>query len=173
MANVERLDAAASASAIPRLAEILVACVDTGASVSFLPPMAMQTAVNFYRAVASDVAGGRKILLAGWIDGVLSGTVTLSFATQENQPHRADVQKLLVHSGARRTGLGRALMQRVEQEAIGAGRSLPTLDTSVGEAGEALYRSLGWTAAGIIPGHSLNADRVPWPTVIFWKHFEI
>ncbi len=89
MANVERLDAAASASAIPRLAEILVACVDTGASVSFLPPMAMQTAVNFYRAVASDVAGGRKILLAGWIDGVLSGTVTLSFATQENQPHRA------------------------------------------------------------------------------------
>jgi ribosomal protein S18 acetylase RimI-like enzyme len=172
MVTVGRLDAATAAASVPRLAEILVACVDTGASVSFLPPMAIQSAIDFYRAIAADVAGGQKILLAGWIDGVLAGTVTLSFATQQNQPHRADVQKLLVHPAARRAGLGRALMQCVEREAIGAGRSLLTLDTNQGEAGEALYRSLGWAEAGTIPGYSLNADRVPWPTVIFWKQLK-
>ncbi|MDR3535939.1 MAG: GNAT family N-acetyltransferase [Acetobacteraceae bacterium] len=167
--GVEVLDAAAAASAEPLLCAILTTCVAEGAGVSFLPPLAPDTASAFWRRIAKDVAAGRRVLLAAWAEGVLSGTVTLAFASAENQPHRAEVEKLLVHPDARRHGLARVLMQRLEAEALRAGRKLVTLDTRAGDRAEWLYRSTGWQEVGRIPGFALLADGTPDATVFFWK----
>ncbi|TCZ59761.1 GNAT family N-acetyltransferase [Roseicella aquatilis] len=166
---VEVLDAAGAASAERRLSEILVACVESGASVSFLRPLPMQRARGYWKGVASDVAAGRRLLLAAWRDGTLVGTVQLVLAMPQNQPHRADVAKLLVHPEARRAGLGRALMTRVEQEARRLGRRLLVLDTLAGSAGEALYRAMGWQEVGAIPGFALDETGAEHATIFFWK----
>ncbi len=170
--GIEVLDAAAAASAERRLAEILCACVDAGASVSYLPPLASDIARGFWKRMAADVAGGSRILLAAWDGGVMAGTVMLEFASSPNQPHRTEVQKLLVHPDARRRGLARALMARAEQEARRAGKTLLTLDTRAGDAAESLYRAMGWHEAGRIPGYALNADRTPCDTIFFWKQVD-
>ncbi len=167
---VERLDAAAAASAEYGLARALVACVNDGAAVSFLPPLSMERALAFWRKVSSSVARGEKILLVAWSDGTIAGTVQLDLATPENQPHRADVAKMLVHPDARRRGIGRALLARIEAEAAAAGRSLLTLDTRADDFAESLYRGGGWTECGRIPDYALNADgRTPHDTVLFYK----
>jgi len=101
------------------------------------------------------------------------GTAMLEFASAPNQPHRAEVQKLLVHPDARRRGVARALMAQVEIEARRAGRSLLTLDTRAGDAAENLYRAMGWQEAGRIPGFALNADRTPCDTIFFWKQVDL
>ena len=168
--GIEVLDAAAAESAIPRLSEILAGCVAEGAGVSFLPPLAPDTARGFWRETARDVASGKKILLAGWVGGVLAGTVTLSVNMPQNQPHRAEVAKLLVDPSIRRTGLARRLMARLEQEAMRVGRPLLMLDTRAGDRAEALYRSMGWTALGRVPGHALSKDGLFEDTAFFWKH---
>ncbi len=169
VAGIEVLDAAAAASAERRLAEILIACVAGGAGVSFLPPLAPEVALGFWHSQGPDIAAGRRILLAGWVGGVLAGTVTLVHAAAQNQPHRADVAKLLVDPAARRHGLARALMQRLEQEAIRAGRTLLTLDTRAGDKAERLYRGMGWQELGMIPGYALMADGAFENTLFFWK----
>ena len=166
---VEALDAAAAASAERRLARILVDCVAAGASVSFLPPLPMDTARAFWRKVAADVAAGTRLLLGAWAEGALVGTVQLDLGTPPNQPHRAEVAKLLVDPAARRQGVGRALMRRVEQAAQRVGRSLLTLDTRADDFAEPLYRSLGWTEAGRIPGWARNAEGGEDATVFFYK----
>jgi GNAT superfamily N-acetyltransferase len=167
--GIEGLDAASAVSAERRLTQILCACVDGGASVSFLPPLSLDAAHTFWKRVAADVAAGRCMVLAAWDDAVLVGTVTLRFASAPNQTHRAEVEKLLVHPAARRRGVARALMARAEVEAWNAGRTLLTLDTRAGDAAERLYRSTGWREAGRIPGYALNAERVPCDTIFFWK----
>lgn len=166
---VEALDAAAAASAERRLAEILVGCVAAGASVSFLPPLPMEVARGFWRKVAKEVATGDRVLLAAWLDGALVGTAQLALAMPQNQPHRADVAKLLVDPAARRAGTGRALMRRIEAEARARGRRLLVLDTLAGDAGESLYRSMGWQEAGVIPGFALDAEGAEHATIFFWK----
>ena len=166
---VRRLDAAGAAAAEASLAEILRACVQAGAAVSFLPPLGVDVARGFYHRLAQQVAAGTRVLLAGWVDGTLAGTVTLDCDTPMNQPHRADVQKLLVHPDARRHGLARALMATLEDAACAMGRKLLTLDTRAGDAAEPLYRSLGYHEAGRIPGYALNADGSKHDTVLFWK----
>jgi GNAT superfamily N-acetyltransferase len=166
---VEALDAGAAASAERPLADLLVACVAAGASVSFLPPLSAAVGRNFWKRVSADVALGRRALLVAWLDGALVGTVQLALDTPPNQPHRADVAKLLVDPAQRRQGVGRALMRRVEQTASGVGRRLLVLDTRRGDAGEALYRGSGWNEAGVIPGYALNPDLSFCDTVIFWK----
>ncbi len=169
VSGIEVLDTAAAASAERRLAEILRACVDAGASVSYLPPLDRDVACGFWRRMAADVAAGTRILLAAWDDAVLVGTVMLEFAASPNQPHRAEVQKLLVHPDVRRRGVARTLMARAEIEAARVGRTLLTLDTRAGDAAERLYRGMGWNEAGRIPGYALNADRTPCDTIFFWK----
>jgi GNAT superfamily N-acetyltransferase len=169
VAGIEVLDAAAAASAERRLAEILCACVDAGASVSYLPPLATDVARGYWKRMAADVAAGTRILFAAWDDAELVGTVMLEFASSPNQPHRAEVQKLLVHPAARRRGVARALMARLEREARRVGKTLLTLDTRAGDAAEALYRATGWHEAGRIPGYALNSDRTPCDTILFWK----
>ncbi len=169
---IERLDAAAAHAAIPRLAEILRACVDAGASVSYLPPLARDTATAFWTRSASSAAMDRRVILAGWVDGVLAGTVTLDLDMPPNQPHRADVAKLLVHPDARRRGLARLLMDRLEDEARAAGRHLLVLDTREGDAAEPLYRGMGWTEAGRVPGFALNGEGGYDATIFFWKRLD-
>ena len=167
--GIEVLDAAAAASAVRRLAEILCACVDAGASVSYLPPLAADVARGYWKRIATEVAAGTRILLAAWDNGALIGTVMAEFASSPNQPHRVEVQKLLVHPTARRRGVARALMSRLEAEALRAGKALLTLDTRAGDAAEALYRGMGWHEAGRIPGYALSANGEPCDTIIFWK----
>ena len=169
--GVEVLDAAAAASAERNLAEILCACVNSGASVSYLPPLTADVACGFWKRMAADVAAGTRILLAAWDRAELVGTAMLEFAASPNEPHRAEVQKLLVHPRARRRGIAQALMDRLDTEALRAGKTLLTLDTRAGDAAEGLYRASGWHEAGRIPGYALNADRTLCDTVLFWKSF--
>jgi GNAT superfamily N-acetyltransferase len=167
--GIEVLDAAAAASATPRLCAILDACVEEGAGVSFLAPLPPDKARAFWQDTARDVAAGSKVLLAGWIDGVLAGTVTLALAWPQNQQHRAEVTKLLVHPSGRRHGLARRLMARLEIEAVRVGRTLLTLDTRADDKAEQLYRSMGWAEYGRIPGYAVQADGTFEETLFFWK----
>jgi ribosomal protein S18 acetylase RimI-like enzyme len=166
---VHMLDASAAEHAERPLADILMACVEAGASVSFLPPLNADVAQGFWRRSLADIALDRKAIWVAWVDGVLVGTVTLDLAMPPNQPHRAEVAKLLVHPEARRRGVGQALMAALEAEAMQRGRRLLTLDTRADDAGEALYRSLGWQEAGRIPGFALNADGSAAATIFFYK----
>ena len=166
---VEALDAAAAASAERRLAALLVDCVAEGASLSYLPPLSPPVARDAWKRVSSEVALARRVLLVAWLDGVLVGTVQLGLATEPNQPHRVDVEKLMVDPAHRRRGVGRALMQRVDQTVRGIGRRLMVLDTRRGTPAEALYRTTGWIEAGSIPGGELDAAMQPCDVVYFWK----
>jgi GNAT superfamily N-acetyltransferase len=136
------------------LAELLIDCVDGGASVSFMHPLPLAKAVDFWRGVAENVArGARALLVAEDGDGVI-GTVQLIFDQPENQPHRADLSKMLVHRGARRRGVGAALLRAAEDVARECGKSLLVLDTASDDA-ERLYARLGWQRCGVIPGYAL------------------
>lgn len=167
--GIEALDIAAVTSAVGRLATILIGCVEGGASVSFLPPLAHDRARAFWLGVASDVGVGKRILVAAWRNGVLSAAGMLDLAMPENQSHRTEVQKILVDPASRRSGLGRQVLRALEHHAAAHGRTLLTLDTRAGDAGESLYRSEGWREAGRIPGYALAADGTRQATVFFWK----
>ena len=168
--GIELLDIAAARSASGRLAALLIACVDGGASVSFLPPLASDKARAFWQHAATDVGAGQRVIVAAWRNGKLVGVGMVDLAMLENQSHRAEIQKILVDPAARRGGLGRALLQALEHQAAAKGRSLLTLDTRAGDAGESLYRAQGWQEAGRIPGFARDANGTGWPTVFFWKH---
>lgn len=170
--GIEVLGPAAIASAESRLAKILRACVDAGAAVSFLPPLTEAVAREFWHRAAALVAAGNRLILGAWSGGVLAGTVTLDLASQSNQPHRAEITKLLVHPAFRRQGLAKALMARAEEEARRLGRRLLTLDTRAGELAERLYREWGWREAGRIPGNTLDADGTERDTVLFYKRLD-
>jgi GNAT superfamily N-acetyltransferase len=167
---VEALDAAAAASAERRLTELLMACVNAGDTLSFLPPLSVETARAFWRKASSEVALGGRALLGAWLEGALVGTVQLDLATPPNAPHRAEVMKLLVDPKLRRRGVGGALLQRAEQAARGVGRRLLVTEVAAGGVLEKLLRELGWQEAGRIPGHVLDADKQPRDTLIFWKN---
>jgi GNAT superfamily N-acetyltransferase len=167
--GIEALDAAAAASAERRLAEILVGCVDGGASVSFLRPLAPAKAQAFWHDVTREVATGRCILLGAWSGGTLCGTATVGLAMPENQAHRAEVKKLLVDKQYRRHGIARRLMQAAEHAAGAAGHRLLCLDTKADGATEALYRAEGWTEYGRVPGYADDGTGVLSETVFFYK----
>ncbi len=166
---VEALDAAAAASAERRLTELLVACVEAGGSLTYLPPLSPATARAYWQRVSSEVALGKCVLLVAWLEGVLVGTVQLGLDMPENQPHRADLSKLLVDPGVWRRGVGLALMRRAEQAARGIGRRVLFVDTRAGSAAHALYHRAGWTELGTIPGFELGPDRRPADVVFLWK----
>ena len=137
------------------LAELLIDCVDGGASVSFMHPLSAEKALAFWRGAADGVARNERALLVAEDDAGIVGTVQLVLAQPDNQPHRADLAKMLVHRRARRQGLGEALMQAAEQLARDCGKSLLVLDTVTGSDGERLYARLGWQKSGVIPGYAL------------------
>lgn len=152
------------------LAGVLVDCVDAGASVSFMHPLDEARAAAFWTAALEAAARGERIVLvAEDEDGAVVGTVQVVFAEPENQPHRGDVSKLLVHRGARRRGVAEALMRAVEAAALEAGRTLLVLDTASDTAAR-LYERLGWQRVGVIPSYALMPDGAPCATVVFYKH---
>jgi ribosomal protein S18 acetylase RimI-like enzyme len=140
---------------IGELVEVLIDCVEGGASVSFMHPLTRDRAVAFWRRVAEGVAAGeRAVLVAEDADGVC-GTVQLILAQPENQPHRADLAKLLVHCRARRQGLGATLMRAAETVARECGKTLLVLDAVTDGDAARLYERLGWERVGTIPGYAL------------------
>jgi ribosomal protein S18 acetylase RimI-like enzyme len=166
---VEELDATSARAAIPDLAAVLADCVAGGASVSFMEGFGRAEAAAYFKDVFDSVKTGDTILLAGKDGRRIVGTVQLGLDTPPNQPHRADVKKLLVHRGARGAGVGEALMREIEKIARREGRRLLTLDTVTGEAGYRLYKRLGWTEVGVIPDYALFPDGSYCDTTIFWK----
>jgi GNAT superfamily N-acetyltransferase len=141
-------------SDIAQLAQVLIDCVEGGASVSFMHPLTPARAQDFWRGVAREIeTGGRVLLAASDPDGIV-GTVQLVFAWPENQPHRADLEKMLVHRRARGRGIGAALMRAAEAGARAAGKTLLVLDTATGSEAERLYARLGWIRVGSIPGYA-------------------
>jgi GNAT superfamily N-acetyltransferase len=151
------------------LVELLVDAVEGGASVNFVWPMTRGKAESWWTgALASQARGERLIFTAEAGEGIIDGSVQLIPASQENQAFRADVAKLLVRRGARRQGLGAALMCAAEEEAGRIGRTLLTLDTETGSDAERLYARLGWTLYGHVPGYATTADNRERQTVSFF-----
>jgi GNAT superfamily N-acetyltransferase len=137
------------------LAELLIDCVHGGASVGFMHPLPVAKAVQFWRRVSDAAAQGERALLIAEDAGGIVGTVQLILDQPDNQQHRADLAKMLVHRGARRRGLGGALVRAAERVAREHGKSLLVLDTVTGSDGERLYARLGWERCGVIPDYAL------------------
>ena len=140
------------------LIDLLVDAVESGASVNFVRPMTRGKSADWWDGALQSHARGERVILVAEEAGRVLGSVQLIFPGQENQAHRGDIGKLLVHSSARRRGLGAALMQAAEAEARVRGRNLLVLDTEAGSAGDRLYERLGWTRFGVVPGYAMSAD---------------
>jgi GNAT superfamily N-acetyltransferase len=154
---------------IQGLSEVLIDCVEGGASVSFMLPMSREKAELFWtRAAESAARGERMIFAAEDAAGTVVGTVQLILDQPENQPHRGEIAKMLVHRRARRQGVGAALLTAAEQAAANVGRTLLVLDTASGDA-ERLYSRQGWQLCGQIPNYALMPDGQPCATTIFFK----
>jgi GNAT superfamily N-acetyltransferase len=168
--SVRRLHAVDDAQ-IDALAGVLIDSVEGGASVSFMHPLSRDRAVAFWRRVAQGVAAGERALLVAEDARGLCGTVQLLLDQPENQPHRAELSKMLVHRRARRHGLGAALMRAAEATARECGKTLLVLDTASGEA-ERLYERQGWVRVGVIPGFALLPQGGLCGTTVYYRNLD-
>ena len=166
--TVRRLHALDDAQ-IDELAGVLIDCVDGGASVSFMRPLPHVRAVVFWRGVAQGVAAGERALLVAEDAVGICGTVHLVLSQPENQPHRAELSKMLVHRRARCQGVGAALLQAAEDTARECRKSLLVLDTASDEA-ERLYERQGWTRVGVIPGYALLPEGGLCSTTLYYRN---
>ena len=165
----ERLDEAQALALLPQLVPLLQDAVAGGASIGFLRPLSAGIAERYWRDVIGEVGQGSRVLLVIREGSQVLGSIQLGLCLKPNGLHRAEVQKLLVHTSARRRGYGRFLMSAVEAEARTAGRTLLYLDTEPGQPAEALYRKLGWIAVGAIPDYACTPDGRLHPTLIFYR----
>jgi GNAT superfamily N-acetyltransferase len=156
-------------SQIEELADVLIDCVEGGASVSFMHPLPRDRAVAFWRGVAQSVAAGERALLVANDAQGLCGTVQLVLDQPENQPHRADLSKMLVHRRARRQGLGAALLRAAEATARECRKTLLVLDTASDDA-ERLYERVGWQRVGVIPGYALLPQGGLCGTTVYYRN---
>lgn len=166
---IRLLPAAEAEARLEALGALLEDAVAHGASVNFLAGLAPEAARGFWRRLLPALAAGEVRLLVAEADGALLGTVLLFLAAQPNAPHRGEIGKMLVHSAARRRGLGRRLLGAAEAEALRLGRTLLLLDTETGSAGDRLYRACGWQAVGVVPDHAYTPAGRLAPTTIFCK----
>jgi GNAT superfamily N-acetyltransferase len=151
------------------LAEVLIDCVAGGASVSFMHPLSLEKALAFWQRVADSVARDERALLVAEDAQGIVGTVQVVWDLPENQPHRGDVAKMLVHRRGRRQGAGEALMKAAEATARENGKTLLMLDTTTGMDAERLYARLGWQRFGVVPGHALMAHGGLSDTAFFYR----
>jgi GNAT superfamily N-acetyltransferase len=165
MIEVRRLEVLETRRYVTDLAD----CVAGGASVSFMPPFGQADAEAFFRKIADSVETGERILLAAFDEERLVGTVQIITALPPNQPHRADIAKLLVHRAARGLGGARRLMEEAERTAAAAGKTLLVLDTATGDTAERLYERMDWVKVGVIPKYALYPDGRWTGTTIFYK----
>ena len=168
--EVRRLTAAETLASVGALADVLVDCVEGGASVSFMAPFSKAEAEAFFAGLISEIERGDRILLAAYVQGRVVGTVQIAFAWQPNQPHRGDIAKLRVARSARGQGVARMLMAHAEDHARSAGKTLLVLDTTTGDDAERLYERLDWQRVGIIPKYALYPDGRWGDTTIFYKN---
>jgi GNAT superfamily N-acetyltransferase len=167
-----RIRAAGSGlSDVEGLADVLIDCVEGGASVSFMAPLPRDQAVAFWRNALDGAGRGERVVLVAEDrrTGRVVGTVEVVLAMPDNQPHRAEVAKMLVRRDARRRGLGGALMRAAEAAARAAGRTLLVLDTATGGDAERLYARLGWQRCGVIPGYALLPHGGLCGTTLFYR----
>ena len=134
-----------------------------------MAPFSHEQARAVFVEWAAEVEEGRRLILGAFAEGELVGTVQVILALPPNQPHRAEIAKLLVHRSARRRGIAQLLMERAEAEARAEGKTMLVLDTVTGDDAERLYERLGWTRVGVIPGYALYPDGRPCDTTVFWK----
>lgn len=154
---------------IQGLSDVLIDCVEGGASVSFMLPMTRAKAEAFWRTTAASVARGERVVLAAEdASGRIIGTAQVILAQPENQPHRGDLAKMLVHRRARRQGIGAALLAAAERSALSAGKTLLVLDTASDDA-ERLYGRGGWQRCGHVPNYALLPDGRPCATTFYFK----
>jgi GNAT superfamily N-acetyltransferase len=168
---LRRLDQPSDAE-LRALAEVLVDCVEGGASVSFMHPLTHDRALAFWQRIAQDVRDGKRALIVAEDEAGICGTVQLVLDVPENQPHRAELVKMLVHRRARRHGLGATLMRAAESTARECGRTLLVLDTVTHSAGERLYTRLGWRRLGVVPNYALMPDGAPCDATFFYRELE-
>jgi GNAT superfamily N-acetyltransferase len=155
-------------AAVPRLAEILVDAVDSGAGVTFMHPLAQEVAEAYWMKQKADVASGQTTLFVADENDLIGGTVMLQKVWPPNQPHRCEVAKLLVHRDFRRRGLATLLMQALEAKAKGLGFKLITFDTVAQSPAETFYRQLGFICAGYIPNYAYAKGKLD-GTALFYK----
>jgi ribosomal protein S18 acetylase RimI-like enzyme len=167
--EVRRLDAVEARAHLDELAEVLADCVAGGASVSYLAPFSHEDARTAFEGFVADAERGGRIVLAAFDGERVVGTVQLIPAVQPNQPHRADIAKLLVHRAARRRGIAELLMREAEHEARAEGKTLLVLDAVTEGDAYRLYERMGWTRVGEIPNYALYPDGTPCSTTYFWK----
>jgi GNAT superfamily N-acetyltransferase len=153
------------------LARVLIDCVEGGASVGFMRPMTEAKALAFWHRIGREVESGARAMLVAEDETGVVGTVQLVLAQPENQPHRADVSKMLVHRRARRRGIGAALMRAAEDFARESRKSLLVLDTASGDA-ERLYARLGWSLVGVIPDYALWPGGGCCDTSVFYRRLD-
>jgi GNAT superfamily N-acetyltransferase len=169
--TVRRVGADEAVACVEALADVLIDCVEGGASVSFMLPLPREKAVAFWRGVAAGVARNERILLiAEDRDGQIVGTVQLIMSLPENQPHRGDVAKMLVHRKARRRGIAQRLMVAMEDTARKEGKTVLVLDTVTGGDAERLYERAGWQRVGVVPKYALMPSGELCGTTFFYKH---
>jgi GNAT superfamily N-acetyltransferase len=168
--TVRRVGANEAAACVDALADLLIDCVEGGASVSFMWPLPRERALAFWRSVAEGVARGERVLLIAEDGGGILGTVQLLMALPDNQPHRGDVAKMLVHRRARRRGVAQQLMAALDAAAREEGKSVLVLDTVTGGDAERLYQRAGWQRVGEVPKYALTPDGAFCATTFFYKH---
>ena len=169
MVTIEQLTVEQAVAALDDLVELLQDGVASGASIGFLPPLAAGAAREYWESVIADVGGGARVLLVAREGERVIGSVQLELASKANARHRAEVQKLMVHTQARGQGTGRRLMEAVEAVARAAGRMLLVLDTRQGDVAERLYARHGYTRAGVIPHYARSVDGTLDATVYFYR----
>ncbi len=169
--SVRRIGANEAVACVEALADVLIDCVEGGASVSFMLPLPREKALAFWRGVAEGVTRNeRALLIAETRDGEILGTVQLITAQPDNQPHRADVAKMLVSRKARRRGIAQQLMAAVDAVAREEGKTVLVLDTVTGGDAERLYERAGWQRAGVVPKYALMPDGEFCATTFYYKH---
>jgi GNAT superfamily N-acetyltransferase len=169
--TVRRVAAGEAAACIEPLADVLVDCVEGGASVGFMLPLPRARALAFWRGVADGVERGERVLfVAVDAQGTIIGTVQLILSMPDNQPHRADVAKMLVHRSARRRGIAQRLIAALDEAARDEGKTVLVLDTVTSGDAERLYARAGWQRVGVVPKYALMPDGAFCATTFFYKH---
>jgi ribosomal protein S18 acetylase RimI-like enzyme len=167
--EVRRLGPAEARAQLEALAGVLADCVAGGASVGYMEPFSQADARAVYEDYVRDAELGRRIVLGAFLDGELVGTAQLVLAVPPNQPHRAEVARVLVHRSARRRGIAQRLMDELEEAARAEGKSLLVLDAVTGGDAARLYERLGWNEVGVIPNYAFYPDGRFCDTTVFWK----
>ncbi|WP_319517450.1 GNAT family N-acetyltransferase [uncultured Martelella sp.] len=169
MMKITLLNGQQAEAAIPALSALLADSIEDNASMGFMAPYDNEGVETYWQQVAAGVAAGSLVLLAAEIEGEIVGTVQAGFAQKPNQPHRADVMKLIVHRKVRGRGIARKLMETLDAVCIEADRWLLVLDTATGSDAEAIYPRLGWQRVGVVPDYALYPEGGYCGTTFFYK----